>query len=429
MKIDYKDTFITDNSGECESGCFFLKTEANARFEESAINNGAKIIDIHEAKNLLNISKNLKIVGITGTNGKTTTAAAIYATLIELGFSAALSGTRGAFINGKRIDEKGLTTSSVIKTLSYQLEATKAECEYLIMEVSSHAIAQNRIEGIEFALKIFTNISQDHLDYHKTMQDYIAVKSKFLSDESPKIINKDDKFIRYNLKNTLTYALKSPATLSVLAYGLGGGIDAVLKTPDAEVEFSSDMVGEFNLYNLLAAFLALKFLTKFDDKKISNALGEFSGVEGRMQVISNDPQVIVDFAHTPDGIEKVLDSLKNNKLIVVFGAGGDRDRTKRPIMGKMVEHFAEISIITSDNPRSEEPEEIIEEIWSGMSKKDKILKIPNRKEAIEKAINLAKNGEVVVILGKGDESYQEIKSVKHPFSDEKCVLEILKENK
>lgn len=425
MKIKFQNTFITDNSNECQNGAYFMQTDANMKFADSALKNGAKIISIDEAKKMLNINKNIKIVGITGTNGKTTTAAAIYSTLLDLGFKCGLSGTRGAFINDRRIDEKGLTTSSVFKTIGYLYEASKEGCEFFIMEVSSHAIAQNRIQGLNFALKIFTNLTQDHLDYHKTMEEYARVKSSFFKDDTPKLINKDAGGITYNETNVRTYALKQIATYSVLAYSVKGAIDALLRTPDGEIQIESPLVGEFNLYNLMAAFAAVKILTNYDNKKIAEALANFGGVEGRVQIVSRNPYVVVDFAHTPDGIEKVLNALKDHELIAVFGAGGDRDKTKRPKMGAIVEHFAKTAIITSDNPRSEDPNVIIDEIESGMREKNKIIKIENRAEAIKKAISLAKNGEMVVILGKGDETYQEIKGVKHHFNDKECVLEIL----
>lgn len=425
MKIKFQNTFITDNSNECQNGAYFMQTDANMKFTDSALKNGAKIISIDEAKKMLNINKNIKIVGITGTNGKTTTAAAIYSTLLDLGFKCGLSGTRGAFINDRRIDEKGLTTSSVFKTIGYLYEASKEDCEFFIMEVSSHAIAQNRIQGLNFALKIFTNLTQDHLDYHKTMEEYARVKSSFFKDDTPKLINKDAGGITYNETNARTYALKQIATYSVLAYSVKGAIDALLRTPDGEIQIESPLVGEFNLYNLMAAFAAVKILTNYDNKKIAEALANFGGVEGRVQIVSRNPYVVVDFAHTPDGIEKVLNALKDHELIAVFGAGGDRDKTKRPKMGAIVEHFAKTAIITSDNPRSEDPNVIIDEIESGMREKNKIIKIENRAEAIKKAISLARNGEMVVILGKGDETYQEIKGVKHHFNDKECVLEIL----
>lgn len=426
MKIDLKNNFITDNSNECIKNCYFLKCVFNAKFWEDAKAKGANLITLKEAKELLNVDENIKIVGITGTNGKTTTAAAIYSMLLDLGYSVFLSGTRGAFVNEKMVDEKGLTTSSPMKTLSYLLTATKQKCDFFVMEVSSHAIAQNRIEDLKFALKIFTNLSVDHLDYHKTMEEYARVKSSFFADETPKLINKDDSHIKFNYKNAYTYALKSPATFSILAYSIKDSIEAVIKTPKEEVKISSDLVGEFNLYNLLAAFSAVEILTNKNLDEISKALSNFAGVKGRVEVVNDNPKVIVDFAHTPDGIEKVLNALKNNELIVVFGAGGDRDHTKRPLMGAMVEHFAKICIVTSDNPRSENPNDIIDDILKGMENKERAIVEPDRKKAIKKALYLAKNGEMVVILGKGDETYQEINGVKHPFSDELIVKEILK---
>ena len=404
-----------------------MRTSANAKFEPEAAQKGAQIISIAQAKELLKIDPRIKIVGITGTNGKTTTAAAIYSTLLDLGFSCGLSGTRGAFINERRIDEKGLTTSSVFKTMSYLYEASKQGCEYFVMEVSSHAIAQNRIEGLNFALKIFTNLSQDHLDYHGSMQEYAAVKSSFFADDAPKLINADDGYIKFNPANALTYGIKNAASFGVSGYGLKGGIDALVRTPNGDnTQLQSDLIGEFNLYNLTAAFAAVKILTKLPNEKIAKALANFGGVEGRVQIVNKNPLVIVDFAHTPDGIEKVLNALRaSGEIIAVFGAGGDRDHGKRPKMGAIAEHFAKICIVTSDNPRSEDPDEIIKQICAGMRRKDKILKIADRKEAIARALDLAKNGEMIAILGKGDETYQEIKGVKHPFSDKQVVSELV----
>lgn len=428
MKIELINNYITDNSNECTKDCYFLKSDFNAKYENEALKNGAKVVNLKEAKELLNVDEGMKIVGITGTNGKTTTAAAIYSTLLDLGFSVFLCGTRGAFVNEQKVDEKGLTTSQPIKILSYLDIATKNMCDFFIMEVSSHAIAQNRIEGINFTLKVFTNISQDHLDYHKTFSEYVRVKSSFFMDEDTvKIINSDDENIKYNFKNTITYSAKKVATYSVVAYSIKNGINAIVKTPDGEANIDSDLVGEFNLYNLLASFVSVKALTKNSNDEISKALLNFGGVEGRVEVVNEDPKVIVDFAHTPDGIEKVLNALKSSELIVVFGAGGDRDKTKRPIMGAMVERFAKIAIVTSDNPRTEDPNSIIEDILNGFRDKNNALVISDRKEAIKKALLLATNKEVVVILGKGDENYQEINGVKHPFSDKLVVKEILKE--
>ncbi|HEB9336219.1 TPA: UDP-N-acetylmuramoyl-L-alanyl-D-glutamate--2,6-diaminopimelate ligase [Campylobacter coli] len=424
MKLKLDHSFITDNTLECEKDCFFLKTAQNMNFSSKALEKGAKIIDVEECKKLLKIDENIKIIGITGTNGKTTTAAAIYSILLDLGFKCGLCGTRGAFINDEQIDEKSLTTSPILKTLEYLQLATQKKCDFFIMEVSSHALVQNRIEGLNFAAKIFTNITQDHLDFHGNFENYKAAKELFFTDEGLKFINKDALMIKFNVRNAFTYGIENPSLYQVKAYSLEDGINAIVALKDQSFHIDSPLLGLFNLYNLLAASACINELVKPDLKDLEKAISGFGGVCGRVEQVANG--VIVDFAHTPDGIEKVLDTLKNKKLIVVFGAGGDRDKTKRPLMGKIVEHFAKITIITSDNPRSEEPKDIMNEILSGFQNPDKALMIEDRKEAINKALKLKEKDDLVVILGKGDENTQEIKGVKYPFSDKAIVNEILK---
>ncbi|ECQ5806850.1 UDP-N-acetylmuramoyl-L-alanyl-D-glutamate--2,6-diaminopimelate ligase [Campylobacter coli] len=424
MKLKLNQSFITDNTLECEKDCYFLKTAQNMNFASDALEKGAKIIDVEECKKLLKIDENIKIIGITGTNGKTTTAAAIYSILLDLGFKCGLCGTRGAFINDEQIDEKSLTTSPILKTLEYLQLATQKKCDFFIMEVSSHALVQNRIEGLKFAAKIFTNITQDHLDFHGNFENYKAAKELFFTDESLKFINKDTLMIKFNVRNAFTYGIENPSLYQVKAYSLEDGISAIVALKDQSFHIDSPLLGLFNLYNLLAASACVNELVKPNLKDLEKAISGFGGVCGRVEQVANG--VIVDFAHTPDGIEKVLDTLKNKKLIVVFGAGGDRDKTKRPLMGKIVEHFAKIAIITSDNPRSEEPKDIMNEILSGFQNPDKALMIEDRKEAINKALKLKEKDDLVVILGKGDENTQEIKGIKHPFSDKAVVNEILK---
>ncbi|EAL4893908.1 UDP-N-acetylmuramoyl-L-alanyl-D-glutamate--2,6-diaminopimelate ligase [Campylobacter coli] len=424
MKLKLDQSFITDNTLECEKDCYFLKTAQNMNFASDALEKGAKIIDVEECKKLLKIDENIKIIGITGTNGKTTTAAAIYSILLDLGFKCGLCGTRGAFINDEQIDEKSLTTSPILKTLEYLQLATQKKCDFFIMEVSSHALVQNRIEGLKFAAKIFTNITQDHLDFHGNFENYKAAKELFFTDESLKFINKDTLMIKFNVHNAFTYGIENPSLYQVKAYSLEDGISAIVALKDQSFHIDSPLLGLFNLYNLLAASACVNELVKPNLKDLEKAISGFGGVCGRVEQVANG--VIVDFAHTPDGIEKVLDTLKNKKLIVVFGAGGDRDKTKRPLMGKIVEHFAKIAIITSDNPRSEEPKDIMNEILSGFQNPDKALMIEDRKEAINKALKLKEKDDLVVILGKGDENTQEIKGIKHPFSDKAIVNEILK---
>ncbi|EAK7423933.1 UDP-N-acetylmuramoyl-L-alanyl-D-glutamate--2,6-diaminopimelate ligase [Campylobacter coli] len=424
MKLKLDQSFITDNTLECEKDCYFLKTAQNMNFASDALEKGAKIIDVEECKKLLKIDENIKIIGITGTNGKTTTAAAIYSILLDLGFKCGLCGTRGAFINDEQIDEKSLTTSPILKTLEYLQLTTQKKCDFFIMEVSSHALVQNRIEGLKFAAKIFTNITQDHLDFHGNFENYKAAKELFFTDESLKFINKDTLMIKFNVRNAFTYGIENPSLYQVKAYSLEDGISAIVALKDQSFHIDSPLLGLFNLYNLLAASACVNELVKPNLKDLEKAISGFGGVCGRVEQVANG--VIVDFAHTPDGIEKVLDTLKNKKLIVVFGAGGDRDKTKRPLMGKIVEHFAKIAIITSDNPRSEEPKDIMNEILSGFQNPDKALMIEDRKEAINKALKLKEKDDLVVILGKGDENTQEIKGIKYPFSDKAVVNEILK---
>ncbi|MBZ7940146.1 UDP-N-acetylmuramoyl-L-alanyl-D-glutamate--2,6-diaminopimelate ligase [Campylobacter molothri] len=426
MKIKLENTFITDNTLECEKGCFFLKTEQNKQFENEALKQECKIIDVKECKKILNIDENIKIIGITGTNGKTTTAAAIYSILLDLGYKCGLCGTRGAFINDEQIDKKSLTTSAILKTLEYLKIATQKGCEFFVMEVSSHALVQNRIEGLKFAAKIFTNITQDHLDFHQNFENYKQAKELFFTDESLKFINKDALAIKFNVKNAFTYGIENPSLYQIKAYSLENGINAIAMIKNTTFHIESPMLGLFNLYNLLAASACVNELIKPNLNDLEKAINQFGGVCGRVEQVADG--VIIDFAHTPDGIEKVLDALKNKKLIVVFGAGGNRDRTKRPLMGTVVEHFAKTAIITSDNPRDEDPKTIIEEIANGFKEPKKALMIEDRKEAIKKALELKEENDLVVILGKGDEETQEIKGVKYPFSDKLVVNEILRIN-
>ncbi len=426
VRIPYKNaSFITDNSEEVNENGAFLLTSQNERFLQKAKEkNPAYVITPQELIKELNLS-DIKIVGITGTNGKTTTAAAIYSMLLDLGYKAALQGTRGFFINDERVEEKSLTTPPVLQTIYHLYLSKEKRTDFFVMEVSSHAIAQNRIEGLSFALKVFTNISQDHLDYHKTMENYIETKSSFFQDESMKLINREDKHIKYNLKNCYTYAVDEAASFTVTAYSLKGGIKGLVKHFHETEEFYSNLYGLFNLYNILAAIGSVKLLTDKSLKDICEAVENFAGVSGRMEAVSENPLVIVDFAHTPDGMEKVLEALSDNELIVVFGAGGDRDKTKRPLMAKAAQKFAKRIYLTSDNPRSEDPLEIIKDIAEGFDETDNVLAVPDRKKAIELALKEAAEGEVVVILGKGDEEYQEIKGKKIPFDDRKIVREFL----
>jgi UDP-N-acetylmuramoyl-L-alanyl-D-glutamate--2,6-diaminopimelate ligase len=415
---------VTDDSREAGPETSFLATQLNAPYHEAARKSGATIVRASELADALKIS-DVEIIGITGTNGKTTTAAALYSILLDLGYGAALQGTRGLFINDARAEEKSLTTPPALATLAHLARAKAAGAEFFVMEVSSHAIDQNRIDGLTFSLKIHTNVTSDHLDYHGTLERYRAVKSRFFADDARKLINRDDPNLRFNPKNAFGYALENGATYKVMAYTLEKGISGVLKHFDTIATFHSPLQGHFNLYNLTAAIAAAHLLTDEDLQEICDAAEGFAGVAGRMERVSEDPLVIVDFAHTEDGIKQVLDSLKEKALRVVVGAGGDRDREKRPKMGAAAASLAKKVYLTSDNPRSENPETIIEEMAAGIEERDKVVKIIDRRAAIERAVADLQEGEALLILGKGDETWQEVKGRKIPFDDREVAREAL----
>ncbi|WP_044415948.1 UDP-N-acetylmuramoyl-L-alanyl-D-glutamate--2,6-diaminopimelate ligase [Halarcobacter anaerophilus] len=424
MQLITNEKVYTDNSREVDKDSIFVISKQNAEFLEDAKRNGCK--NFIEAKNLkkeLDLSS-IKIIGITGTNGKTTTAAAIYSILLDLGYKVALQGTRGFFINDEKIEDYTLTTPVQLRNFAHIIKAIEKGCQFFVMEVSSHAIEQKRIEGLDFELKVLTNITRDHLDYHKTIQEYINVKNSFLSDESKKLINKDDLKAKFNTKNALTYGLENPATYKVSAYSFTNGTNVMFSKIDKMYSFTSNLMGIFNIYNILAAVASVDMVTDNSLDEICEAVENFAGVSGRMEIICSDPLVIVDFAHTPDGMKEVFESFNHKDIITVFGAGGDRDKKKRPLMGKVASNYAKKIIVTSDNPRFEDPDSIIEDICKGIKDKDKLTVEVNRKEAIKKAIESGKKNpnNVVLILGKGDEPYQIIYDKKLPLSDKEEVL-------
>jgi len=422
---EYK--YLSDNSKECDVETAFFCCEQNKKFLENAKDNqAATIISPNELEVLFDIS-DMKIIGITGTNGKTTTAAAIYSILLDLNEKVAFQGTRGLYINDERVTPKGLTTPLLFDTMCNLYRAKIAGCQYFIMEVSSHAIVQNRIEGLGFFLKVFTNLTQDHLDYHDTFEKYKKVKESFFQDDCMKLINKDAKKIEFNIKKAYTYALDAPATFNIIAYSLNNGMTAVMRHFDKQVDFQSPLYGFFNVYNLTAAVASVKLVTEHTLVDICKVVENFAGVSGRMEVVSERPLVIVDFAHTPDGMEKVMDSLKEKDIVVVFGAGGDRDKSKRPMMGRVANRYAKKIYLTTDNPRSEEPMDIINDIYQAIDQKDKVKVSSLREDAIFFAIDELEEGETLIILGKGDEEYQEFKNKKIAFDDREVVREIIKE--
>ena len=417
--------YVSENSQECSSDTAFVLTAQNEKYLQNAKDNNAhSIIKAQDIVKHFGVDE-IKIIGITGTNGKTTTASAIYSFLLDLGYKVAMQGTRGLFMNDEVVEGKTLTTPSVLNTYKHIYQAVEAGCEFFIMEVSSHAIVQKRIEGLNFELKILTNITQDHLDYHKTIGEYISVKNSFFQDEGKKLINRDEEKAAFNMKNAFSYSIENPSTYRLMAYSLNDASSGIIQHFKEIVPFTASLHGFFNLYNLMAAISAVNLITDKTLEEIADVVDNFAGVSGRMEQVCEVPNVIVDFAHTPDGMQQVLNALKEKELLVVFGAGGDRDKSKRPMMGRVAASLAKKTYITSDNPRHEDPDAIVADILEGIDDRSNVKVELNRKKAIQMALDDQEGEEVVVILGKGDETYQIIYDEKFPFDDREVVRELL----
>ncbi|MFA5095087.1 MAG: UDP-N-acetylmuramoyl-L-alanyl-D-glutamate--2,6-diaminopimelate ligase [Candidatus Paceibacterota bacterium] len=378
-----------------------------------------------------NPSSKLKIVGVTGTNGKTTTATLLYKIATALGYKAGLIGTVENIIAGEKRGATHTTPDSISLTKLLK-EMVEKGCEYVFMEVSSHALDQKRVAGINFIGGIFTNLTHDHLDYHKNLENYFLAKKKFfeiLPKNSFALSNIDDEYgdvILENIKAEKFFYGFGEETEMIDFYG------KILKLnfSGLELDFNgekinSKLLGKFNAYNLLAVWSASK-LIGFDIKKVNKILENIEPPRGRFEhfLSSDGVLIIIDYAHTPDALEKILLTVKemkpeNGRIISVFGCGGNRDSTKRSKMGKIGANLSDIAIFTSDNPRNEDPNKIIEQMKDNLSHEEskKVITISNRRLAIEEAVEMAKNGDIILCAGKGHEEYQEIKGVKHHFND------------
>jgi len=391
---------ITDDTKNLTSDKLFLKTYQNQKYAQDIKN----FITVKELLNSLNLP--VKFIGITGTNGKTTTAFVLSYLLKNLGFNVATQGTEGFFYNLERIESKSLTTPAIFTTIK---RAFKYKPDFFITEVSSHAIVQKRIEGMDFYAKILTSFSQDHLDFHKTMEEYRKVKESFFLDAAIKVING-----KLKVKSE-----KCKVESGGFEFDMNCKNLYVLEKPIVD---NIPMAGEFNKMNFSLALKTAEIITHSSLSTFNFSL--FKGVPGRMEIVSKNPLIIIDFAHTPDGIENVLKAVKGGK-IVVFGAGGNRDRAKRPLMGKTASENADFVILTNDNPRCENETEIIKDIQKGLVHKNYLI-LPDRKEAIKKGIELAKkNSAALLVLGKGDEKYIEKCNEKIPFSDREVIRSLL----
>lgn len=376
------------------------------------------------------------ITGVTGTNGKTTVCYQLTQAHELLRRKAAYIGTigQGAFNNLSPLDN---TTPDTLLLQKLLHEYQKASVKEVCMEVSSHALSQGRVDGIRFQQAIFTNLTHDHLDYHRTMEHYAEAKARLFAGQDLKfaIINQDDPY---------AFLMKAPLKPSVqcLTYGLGKGCDVTTKeyvvdlkgsqleviSPWGQHALQLRALGQFNIMNGLAIFSSL-LASGYDAKASASVMQELQAVPGRMEVVMHEPCVLVDYAHTPDALLKVLQTLtplKKGRLWVVFGCGGDRDKTKRPLMGRVASEYGDVVIITSDNPRGEAPEVIMDEIAEGIVPQTNVLKIMDRKEAIYHALHGADTEDIIVIAGKGHETYQIIGTTTLHFSDQETVRSFFK---
>ena len=400
-----------------------------------------------------NPASQLKIIGITGTNGKTSTAQMIKSIFNEAGIPPAVFGTIGYEYRDKFIPAKTTTPDPIILHRSFR-EFVSAGCVYAVMEATSQGLAQKRLAGIQFETAVFTNLTQDHLDYHKTMQNYLDAKTilfQQLSTDGVAILNADEpasEKIRKHINKAkiMTYGVKNPADLQVknvrsnlseLAFTavtrlIAPDFSRVGANPEGELDAQLKISGDYNIYNALAA-IGVGLVHQIDLDKIQSGLKK-ARAPGRFELVDcgQDFAVVVDYAHTPDALENLLKAackLTKNKLICMFGCGGDRDKTKRPIMGKIATTIADQTIITSDNPRTEEPAQIIMDIESGVNQSADYEIVVDRSSAIGRAIEIAQSNDVVVIAGKGHEDYQIFKDKRFHFDDREEAVKYLREKR
>ena len=457
---------ITNNSKEVKEGYLFVAIKGTSvdghNFIDEAIKKGARYIVLEDKvkQNEINkkyphiktflvenarktqaiISKeffgkpdeSLKIIGVTGTNGKTTTANLIYQYLTLFKKEAGIIGTIEYRFKNK-VFSSGRTTPDSIEWFSLLKQMKDLGAEYIVSEVSSHAVDQYRVYGTIFSAGVFTNLTQDHLDYHKTMENYFLAKKKFFdyilekNFKAVSVINTDDNYgkrIFNDLKGKYVYSYgkgNSDYRISDIKISING-TTFNLFFKGKKYPIFSKLLGEFNVYNLTSAVATLHSLG-FPLEELIDKASMLKPIKGRFETVYNkDFLVVNDYAHTPDALENILKSLKkikHNRLIIVFGAGGDRDRTKRPLMGKVAEKYADIVILTSDNPRTEDPIQIIEDIKKGMEKSPVIIE--DREEAIKKAIEIAEKKDIVLVAGKGHETYQIIGDKVLPFDDTQVI--------
>lgn len=460
---DVEITAITNDSRRVEKGTlFFCIRGTNVdghKFAESAAHAGAAAVVVDHnvgidcqvvvsdtriayakacSEFFGNPKDRLKIIGITGTNGKTTTAFLIKSMLESMGKKTGLIGTVHNMAGDKIIPSENTTPDAYELHRLFDL-MVKEGCEYAVMEVSSHALDQKRVDGLRFAAGVFTNLTQDHLDYHLTMDNYIEAKRKLFDMCDVALLNGDDAYFE-KMKSgikcpVITFGVKAKTDYAASDISFyPSGTRFTLSNGQIKGEITTRTPGKFSVYNAMSSACAL-IAVGFDFDSVCKALSIADGVKGRAEVVPTDRDftVLIDYAHTPDGVENILSTvneIKQGRLVTLFGCGGDRDRTKRPIMGEIAACLSDFVIVTSDNPRTEQPASIIDDILVGVQKgTTPYVVIENRAEAIRYAIANAQKDDVIVLAGKGHETYQIIGKTKNHFDEREIVIEALKECK
>jgi len=385
-------------------------------------------------------AKKLKMIGITGTNGKTTTTYIVQNILQAAGKKVGVIGTTAILIGGRRLEAK-LTTPDPIDFHSILATMVEEKIEYVVMEVSAHALALRKMEGVQFDVTAFTNFSRDHLDFFGDMDTYFAAKKQLFTPVLSKqcVLNADDEWVRGLIADCpipyTTFGCNNPADVFSVNLSMGpDGLTYVLNLKDDLAEVKFNMPGKFNMYNTLCA-AAISGALNIPLKSVVKGIRNVKKVDGRFQIINTSKcSIVVDFAHTDDGLTNILNTIREfapKKIITVFGCGGDRDRTKRPVMGRIVSEMSDYCFITSDNPRRENPDSIINDIASGVSKQRQSFMqlVRDRREAIAKAVEFAGDGDVVLVAGKGAENYIEVGSDKIPYNDEEYIMSLIERQK
>ena len=421
---DYIEKAIENGASKivCEKG--------NYNVETLVVENASEYLKNYLVENYAKELSNLKLIGVTGTNGKTTTFYLIYQALNKLVIKCAYIGTIGFYMD-KKISDLNNTTPDILELYNLLLTAKENNCKVVVMEVSSHSISLERIKGLQFDVCAFTNLTQDHLDYHKTMENYCNAKVElisYLKENGKIIVNADDSYSEYFICDKSLTLGTNATDYKIENYSLNNTYtDISFKVKEKDYEVKTNLIGKFNIYNFLTSLAVINNLN-IDVDKILKVVNDIHAPEGRAQIIKVGSSIaVVDYAHTPDAVSKIVTSFREvtkGKIITIIGCGGDRDPKKRPIMGNIATENSDYVIFTNDNPRTEDEKKIMEDILNGVEK-DNYMVEHDRREAIKKGLEMLKNEDTLLILGKGHEDYQIIGREKIHLSDKEEVYKFL----